>query len=223
MTDSRFLKMIVFVLLVVVSSCTHETKEPEPVPCPYNSDYEEMKDWYYFKEGTYWVYEEESTGDLDTLYVFSDSESSDNFFEWYAISSRDGYTYNYWFNIANTTFCLSQEGCTCNRIKRSKAKPGDFVGESMPFLYPLIINDYIYVVGYPNGQITSGTSSLVAATEFILPNDSTIDTFRWEVSADQSNSGFPSNYEIGKNVGFVRIEYPDENLSWRLIEMNILQ
>ncbi len=224
MTDSRFLKMIVFVLLVVVSSCTHETKEPEPVPCPYNSDYEEMKDWYYFKEGTYWVYKEENSGSVDTITVVQAEENTNQYFEWWGQSTHDGYNYIYYFDVNTSAHCIIQPNCQCNKIYRVKGSSGNYVGESAVFIYPHIENNYNNTIGFPNGQLSTGQSVLVnSITDYVLFNGDTVSVCRWEVSVDGSNSGFSVNYEVGYRVGVVRIEYPMLKETWVLKEMNILQ
>jgi hypothetical protein len=53
-------------------SCRHEPPGEASNNCAYDCSLEEMKNYYFFKTGTWWVYEEVDTGVLDTLQVYED-------------------------------------------------------------------------------------------------------------------------------------------------------
>lgn len=67
----KFLLHLLFLSLLCVglSRCKHE---PPEQPCQYDSSLEEMKKWYFFKTGSYWIYEEVNSGARDTVTVYFD-------------------------------------------------------------------------------------------------------------------------------------------------------
>ena len=187
-----------------------------------------MKNWYYFKTGSWWVYQEQTTGDLDTVTVYYDwagfNTSGTEGFEWYAHSSFDGFDYFYVFNSSFSIHCLAQEECTCHKVKRAKGKSGNFVGEGWIFLFPLIEGNYNNISGYPNGQNTAGTTTVTNTDlSFLIPPDTIPGVVRWEVSTDQSIAGWPSVYLLVQNIGIVQMEFPHTNEYWKLIEYQIIQ
>ena len=54
-----------------LSRCKHE---PPEQTCQYDSSLEEMKKWYFFKTGSYWIYEEVNSGARDTVTVYFHEE-----------------------------------------------------------------------------------------------------------------------------------------------------
>ena len=215
-------------LCLVLSNCKHEQPTEPAAACQYDSSVEEMKKWYYFKIGTWWVYQEETTGALDTVTVYHnwDGINTGGFegFEWHGASSFDGYNYYYSFNTSYSIYCLSKHECTCHKVKRVKTKPGDYVGESWLFLYPVIRWNFNNLIGFPNGQITGGTSTVTDINLLAYTiNDTLSNVARWEVTTDQSISGWPSVYYFKDEIGIVSMEFPHSNQKWNLIEYNILQ
>ena len=225
----RFLLSIfatVFICLML-TMCKHDPP-PEPPPiCQYDSSIEEMKKWYYFKTGTWWVYEEQTTGALDTVTVYFDQSFGEGMvgsFEWIANSSFDGYNYHYFFSSSNTIYCLNQPECDCHKVSRSKGMPGEFVGESTPYLWPIILGNYNNIVGYPNGQITAGITSVMATNLTQIINSETIfGIASFNVTTDQSIAGWPSEYRLAQNIGVVQRQHPHTNEVWVLINYYVIQ
>ena len=82
----------------ILSCCKHEPPTEPAEECQYDNNIGEMKRWYYFKVGTWWVYQEETTGALDTITVYYNVDGFDSgidYFEWYGHSTYDGYNYKY--------------------------------------------------------------------------------------------------------------------------------
>lgn len=182
-----------------------------------------MKKWYYFKEGTQWIYQEVTTGELDTATVFN-SIDGDTWFDFYVLHSKGDWIVNYYFDTSWSIYCLTSKECNCHKVFRSRGKPGNYVGEGGIFVYPNIVGNYNNIVGFPNGQITGGTTTLAAADlEFITANDTLNEVIRWEVSTDQSMHGWSSAYEIAIHIGIVRMAFPHFEEDWKLIEFSIIQ
>lgn len=207
----------------VLANCRHEPP-PEPTPlCQYDSSIEEMKKWYYFEEGTQWIYQELTTGELDTATVY-DSNEGDAWFDYYVIHSKGNWIVNYYFDTSWSIYCLTSKQCTCHKIFRSRYRPGEVVGEGGIFVYPNIVGNYNNIVGFPNGQLTSGTTTLTNIDmQFVIGSDTIEEVIRWDVTSDQSISGWPANYQIGKHLGILKMEFPHTNEEWNLLEYQITQ
>jgi hypothetical protein len=220
--------LLLLALCFALSNCKHEPPPEEPKVCQYDSSVEEMKKWYYFKTGTWWVYQEQTTGELDTITVYYDWEGTNGDgtvgFEWYANSSWDGYDQFYTFNDSYSIHCLSTEECTCHKVERVRGQAGDFVGAGQIFLYPLIEGNYNNLIGFPNGQITGGTSTITDLDlNFILDNEIIQNVVRWDITTDQSIEGWPSVYLIAEDIGIVQREHSHTNELWKLINYHIIQ
>ena len=230
---STIRQIILFVLSLALAlslvKCKHEPPPEVPKVCQYDSSVEEMKKWYYFKTGTWWVYQEQTTGDLDTITVYYDWEGTNSSgtvgFEWTATSSWDGYDQYYIFNDSYSIHCITAETCTCHKVKRARGQPGNFVGEAQIFLYPLIEENYNSVSGYINGQWTGGHSTCTDIDlTFVIGGDTIQSVARWDVEIDGSQENdAPGIYLIAENIGIVQMEYPQINKSWKLIECQIAQ
>ncbi len=215
--------LCLFTLLFLVC-CKHE---PPPKVCQYDSSVEEMKKWYYFKTGTWWVYQEQNTGLLDTITVYYDweglSQSGYDGFEWFSISSLTGIDYRYRFNSSYSIHCLSERECTCHKVNRSKAQPGGFVGDEWLFLFPLIEGNYNNIDAYVGGEWIGGKTTCVETNlSAVVGNDTLVNVVRWNVDYDASMEGYPpSTYYLAENVGFIKMEYPSLNL--KLIDYYVEQ
>ncbi len=212
-------------ICLVLANCRHNIEEePTPViPCQYDSSIDEMKKWYYFEEGTQWIYQEQTTGELDTATVY-DSNEGDFWFDYYVFHSEGGWINHYSFDTSWSIYCLTSKLCECHKVNKSKFRPGDFIGEANIFIYPNIVGNYNNIVGFPNGQLTSGSTTLTNVDlQFVIGNDTIEEVIRWDVTADQSISGWPAHYQIGKNRGILKMEFPHTNEEWNLIEYEITQ
>lgn len=204
----------------MLTRCKHDSPE-EPAPiCHYDSSVDEMKKWYYFKTGTWWVYEEQSTGELDTITVYYDWEGTNGDgtvgFEWYATSSWDGYDQFYTFNDSYSIHCLSSEECTCNKLERARGQAGDFVGAGQIFLYPLIEGNY---TGSNGGLCTLDTLH----SSYEINTLTYMNVAEWDIPIDGSEDEVHTQYWIGENFGIVRKKNLSMNSDWILIDSSIIQ
>ena len=179
-----------------------------------------MKKWYYFKTGTWWVYEEQTTGALDTIEVYHDwagiNTGGFEGFEWFATSTYDGYNQYYTFNTSFSIHCLTTEECICHKVERARSQPGDFLGAGKIFLYPLIEGNYTASNGgwctleslFSTYQITKNTFLNVAL---------------WDIPIDGSEEEMHTKYWIGENIGILRHQNLNTGNDWLLIDSNIIQ
>jgi hypothetical protein len=223
-TRSTIRQIILFVLSLALAlslvKCKHEPPPEVPKVCQYDSSVEEMKKWYYFKTGTWWVYQEQTTGDLDTITVYYDWEGTNGDgtvgFETWGNSSYDGFNYKYNFNSSFSIHCLAAEECTCHKVKRAKTMPGNFVGEAQIFLYPLIEGNYTASNG---GWCTLDTLH----TTYELYSTIYLNVAEWNIPVDASENYVQTRYWIAENIGIVRRKNSFLNSDWILIEYNIIQ
>jgi hypothetical protein len=214
--------LCLFFLLLLVC-CKHE---PPPKICQYDSSVEEMKKWYYFKTGTWWVYQEQNTGDYDTVTVFDHEEGLSqggyDFFNYYVHHSHDGFDVNYYFNSSYSIHCLSTSECTCHKVLRSRYEPGNFVGDGWIFLYPLIEGNYSYLISSDGLEGGKTLMSNFADTLSLFENNYT-HVAHWIVDLDGSMGDIPGEYDIAENFGIIKAKYPELNEIWELKESFIIQ
>lgn len=185
-----------------------------------------VKDWFYFDVGSRWVYEEENTGQRDTVIVTSSWSDTGSFeFTTRVFSSYDRYYYRCWANsaIRYGDDKLVKKSTRSTSVKRSKGKDGDYVGESRCFLfYP--------IEGYSQYNLNSGS----VHTENKLKIDS---TFFQKTINDMSfinvvkviedhtfiEEDQPTLHYYAANVGLIRKELIDSNQVWNLISYSVSQ
>jgi hypothetical protein len=217
MKSKHPISLLCLFLLLLLVCCKHE---PPPKVCQYDSSVEEMKKWYYFKTGTWWVYQEQNTGVLDTITVYYDwdglSQSGYDGFEWNGNSSLDGFNYYYTFNSSFSIYCLNQRECTCHKVDRAKGQAGNFVGAGQIFLYPIIKGNYT-----GSGSGVSFVKDVFSSLE--IQDTMFNDVALWEVQDDLSEDGEHTRYWIGKNMGIVRAEKINAGEMWDLVNYSIIQ
>ena len=222
-------KCILHILLLaaicaVCSRCKHKVY-PDP-DCGEANTIDEMMEWVYFKTGTYWIYQEQNSGALDTMTVYFDySGHSSGGFRDFAIkmrSSLDGYTYEYWFNDSYSGDCGLFPGCFCRVVTCEKYKSGDYAGGDDVFIFPLRIGNQ---AGQFNAQAMIGGSSRIIE----MYESDTIQglafgrTYEFHQDFSPQHEDLSSNYRIVRHIGITKKTISELNENWELIEYQILQ
>jgi len=221
-------------ILFVFSSCEKEREETghiNYVECldPAQSIHD-MQDWYYFKTGTYWVYQEKFSGQIDTITVYEDFAGVNNRYWFYfrTVSSLDGYKSTYWVDSIFSKNCLAHPECQCHQVFRSKSSSEDnnWVGESSIFVYPHYLLNFNYVfAAYTFGVDPVGGHTTLTHLFHRLrfENNPYTDVVQWDVDIDNSENDKRTSYFVAKNVGIIeKINY-DLNEDWRLIDYFVIQ
>jgi hypothetical protein len=181
-----------------------------------------LKDHFYFKVGTYWVYEEETTGQLDSQWVSQSMLSTDACdFDYDINSSLHDYDINIWSDLLT-----SAKGCglvpienTTAYIKRNKSKAGDYAGQSVLAIFPYEVGDSIANQGGGAGNYNSilKTNSILHSYEEYNNVVEVSDKYNI-IENDQSTRSF-----YAKNIGLIKKELIDSNQVWNLIRYHINQ
>ncbi len=218
-----FLSFVVTVLFI--PSCN---KDKTPcTTCPTVGtdceDVKNVKNFFAFKLGSWWVYEEENSGVRDSVYVTEYVEDPNTAaFDSRVYSTYQDYYYHYWAAWGSTSQQCSDDGVICHqciKVKRSKYKSGDFVDEATCFMFlPVIGNkDYNYNYSYPDNYIH---------TEDVLDSFSIANlNFNRTVRLFEDNTYMegiqPTNHYFSENVGLIRKELLDSNQVWNLVNYHI--
>ena len=212
--------IIAALICLLLTMCKKDPEKEPAAICQHDSSVEGMKEWYYFRTGTWWVYQEQTTGELDTITVYYDWEGTNSTgtvgFEWYARSSWDGYDQFYTFNDSYSIHCLSTDECTCNKLERARGRVGDFVGAGRIFLYPLIEGNYTASNG---GWCTLETIH----NSYELNSTTYANVAEWDIPVDGSEDEVHTKYWISENFGIIRRKNLSLNTDWVLINSSIIQ
>ena len=130
------------VLITISIQCRKDRRIPFCEQYPDDCvDIVQIKDHFYFDVGTYWVYQEENSGLIDSLWVsISFTDSSESWFN-YTIESSLNYTLKIWTVLLTDLYVsgLVPREAASAYIKRAKLQPvaPKFIGESyISIFYP---------------------------------------------------------------------------------------
>ncbi|MBL7942091.1 MAG: hypothetical protein JNM00_04960, partial [Flavobacteriales bacterium] len=192
------------VFAIPVWTCKHPPG-PDSDQCGEATTIDEMMEWIYFKSGTYWVYEEETTGELDTLTVVAHGDgihagTNYRWFSYDAVSSRDGYNYYWWFSDSYTIPCPANENCLSHKMWCSKSKPGNAVGEITMFPFPLFDGNWI-------GNQEGGLSVMERYPWTLeLINGQVVDAAKFSIENAITDNGTDVYYFVASELGIVKKE-----------------
>ncbi len=185
------------------------------------------KEFFLFKPGSWWVYEEEYSGVRDSMYVYSYYDSDGYDFDVRIKSALDNFEYHYWpeYNAnPNDNQCdpVAPVAKKCMNIKRSKGitgSPGVSLGDSRCMFFQYNLHDSVYSgnLNYSNNfiHITS------IMDEFDLGTFSFNVTIKVHDPHDKHCRDYPTNHYFSKGVGLVKLELLDTTETWNLVNYYI--
>lgn len=204
--------------------------KPKPAPKPYCednpvgcTDIQGVKNFFCFKMGSWWVYEEEFSGERDSVYVTESINHTANYdFDMRIYSTYQDYYYHYFPIYASGSYKCNPSGdisTSCVRVKRSKYKASDYQGEGNCFLftYNLGDSDNVSNTSFPNNKIIIESiypqynNGLLEFAETVMIHE--LNTL---VEGKQ-----PTNHYYSKGVGLIRKELLDSNQVWNLVDYHI--
>jgi hypothetical protein len=229
MTHSRhffILAISIMILLGMGVSC--KDKKPSGSSCTDPNFCQSVlaaKDFFVFKIGSWWVYEEETSHERDSMYVTqSVNSTSDYHFDVRIKSALTDYEYRYWPEYYGTNNGCSPTGPVTKRcllVRREKGKFQDNLGESFVFFVRYFEGDFIYSganpLVCPNNTVSIGKiydNYTVSAETFGR-------TVRIDELCDYAEGRQPTKFYYSKNIGIIRKELIDSNQVWNLVNYHI--
>lgn len=183
---------------------------------------QELKDYTYFRNGTYWVYEDSATGDLDSFYVYDSQNFFTDYldntgeplaklevFQYFTNSSYDGNTYYYLTDLINNRYSDHPEVTILRVVKK-----GGTHTQNHFVRYPLEVGrEYQYGPSLMRLETRPDKVNFKNTFHNIL------------VYRDLANTteGGETLFYIAKNIGIIRKEVKKTNRVWNLIRYKIVQ
>ncbi|MES2556447.1 MAG: hypothetical protein V4604_09875 [Bacteroidota bacterium] len=216
--------VLAFMVLLISVSC--KDKDPKPGgPCTTCQSVTEAKDYFYFKMGSFWVYEEETTHERDSMYVTASANDIDSYnFDVSIKSALTDYEYHYWpvYNqVSNSCSPTAPVAKRCLYVMRGKGKFQDNLGESSVFFIRYRIGEQMNtgsdMTYCPNNKITLGA----ILDSLVLPDYTFQKTIRIDEDCSFQEGKQPTRFYYTQGVGIVRKELIDSNQVWNLVDYYI--
>ncbi len=235
MTKSNFrlyyTSCLVSLLLILIYSCkdkhnsTNNPSNPTPTNCDTCHSILEAKEYFAFKAGSYWVYEEETTHERDSMFVTQSWISPSYNFNCKIISQRSGFEFTYWPSyFSNAGSCSTTGGVTgkCLFVNRNKSKTLENLGDTWAMFINYNIGDE-YGTNEWGSVCTENTLKICNIHDTVTIGNLTFNrTILINESCSYHYDQQPVNLYYSQGVGIVRKELIDSNQVWNLVKYKIV-
>jgi hypothetical protein len=224
------LSAVATLVVSLAVSCKQNTEEPNycatsPGGC---NSVLVAKEFFLFKPGSWWVYEEEYSGVRDSMYVLNYSNGSGYNFYITIKSALDGFEYSYWPEYngqPNDKQCdeVAPVAKKCMNVKRDKlipGAPGVFISEGRCMFFQYNLKDSTPSINYPN-YVNNYIKIVDIKNNFQLGNFSFNETVKVLDPHDKQCRDHRSYHYFSKGVGLVRLELADTTETWNLVNYHI--
>ena len=217
---------IIFTVIMFLSQCEKDPYIPfcelHPDQC---EDMERIKDHYYFKTGSWWVYQEVNSHQLDSQWV-SKGWVNDCKFRLTIKTTLDDYDRERWTHLLTPSEnCGLVEKRRLAYIERSKTKAGGFIGTSYIGIFYPVVGDSLgnYGGGYPSYTADSWLRIRNVYESYSVLNTTYSNVI--EISDDYNavEHSQPTTHWYAEGVGLIKKELIDSNQTWLLIKYNVEQ
>lgn len=221
----------IFIVMMTLSLVFACKKDPEqnldycelhPQECV---DMREVKNWFYFNYGSWWVYEEVNSGQRDSLYVLETfSDTNTYYFSTTLFDAQTEYRYRFWTEGLDSDEMMVKKSKKSVNIKRSKGKPGELVGENYCFTFYPLEGKYVGTYAFISGIRYFGDLTVEEFYDVYSLNDSTFnEVVKINEEYTSIENGQQTNHFYASGVGLIRKELIDSNQTWNLVKYNIEQ
>lgn len=227
----KVLHSIIFISITVSLFACKNKVNPNPPPCEINpgscKSILEAKDFFVFKIGSYWVYEEETTHQRDSLYVVDYANVTNDYdFDVRIKSSLTEYIYHYWPTYyGNITGC-NVNGTVTNRclyVNRSKYKFQDHLGETIIFYLNYNIGENISTGSDMDYCPDNHLSYAAKYDSIMVGNNFFHNVVRVDQECEFAEGKQPTRFYYSKNIGIIKKEFLDSNQVWNLVNHFVIQ
>lgn len=219
-------QLCIYGILLGLFACNKDKPEPAtPTPCISCQSVTEAKDFFAFKVGTYWIYQEENSLELDTLTVTESQIDATGYnFDVRIYSTREDCYYHYW-----PTYLDNKEGCSqsepvskkCLFVNKSKYQLSNYVYQYKCIFLQYKKGDVDYEAGLPNVC----ENSTITVVDILNNFSNGIETFGKTVKIGESCSLSENNqaveYHYSHGIGITRKYLQSDNKTWNLINYKI--
>ena len=216
--------LLSFLVVLTFMQCRKDEKEFKPFCEEYPDqcvDMAKIKDHYYFKTGSWWVYQEVTSLQLDSQWV-SQGWENDCKFDLTIKSSLDDYDRHRWSHLLTSAKdCGLVEKRKLAYIERSKGKAGNHIGTSFIGIFHPVVENYVpnYNVTYANNIIKiKSIYSEYSQLNFIFNN-----VIEYSEFSNNTENNQPVKTFYADGVGLIKKELIDSNQIWLLIDYNVEQ
>ena len=223
------MKKTLFISTIIILGFTQCRKDPK---LPYCEEFPEncveimtVKDHFYFDVGTYWVYEEENSGKLDSQWVSQAFTRSNVCWFEYRIRSS---IMSHYFNISTVLLAHAIDSGLVRKdkksilISRSKTKAGGFIGNSYIARFYYHVGDSVNNFG--GGGYGSNTYYSQLKVNLIYKNYKGFNNvIQMSDKFNIAEHSQPTIHFYADGVGLIRKELIDSNQVWNLIRYNIVK
>jgi hypothetical protein len=219
--------LIILLILLAAISCRKDEEIPYCEQYPDDCvDVREVKDYFYFNYGSWWVYEEENSGKRDSVYVLeTGSDTSSVLFSTELYSTYDGYEYRFWTSGVHPSVKnnISKKSIRSTQVYRSKGKPGDYVAEAECLMfYPQPgFWTYTYGGGYIGYDNILKVESVLASYNVIGRVFFNVVIVSEEHTAIEEQQ--PTLHYYSPNIGLIKKELLDSHQVWNLVDYYIVK
>ena len=187
---------------------------------------EKIKDHYYFKTGSWWLYQEVNSHQLDSQWV-SQSWETDCDFDLTIKSSLDDYNRHRWAELLTPAKdCGLIEKKNYAYIERSKTKAGDYIGGSYIGLFYPNVGDFLYNWG-GGGQSSPSYQGVFKIlnihSKLTVLNETFINVIEARDQYNIIENSQSTTHFYAQGIGLIKKELIDSNQVWLLIDYNVEQ
>jgi len=219
----------IFLALLTFTQCRKDKKEFVPFCEEFPEqcvDMERIKDHYYFKTGSWWIYQEVTSHQLDSQWVSQDWVS-DCDFDLVIKSNLDDYDRHRWGELLTPAKdCGLIQKKNYAYIERSKYKAGSYIGGSYIGLFYPNIGDYLYNWGgggYPSLTYQGILKIKNIHSNYSIFNETFLNVIEIKDQYNIVENSQPTTHFYAEGVGLIKKELIDSNQTWLLIDYNVEQ
>lgn len=213
---------------VLIFSCKKEGEKGDgvyvtpPVPC--DSSTAEFNEWFFFKTGSYWTYIDSAMGLYDSIYVFDYEEYPSPYPFWryrtYSTFHSEVFSWNA-SPISGKRTCVSAPHCTCFYIRKIRFGTGNYTTGAFQFIYPMLIGER---VDEYSPRIQNNFLELTEIIPSMTVNGVEYNNVvKFELLSDPTAHRWKSIQYVVRNVGIIRMEWPEIDRRWDLRSYQVFQ
>jgi hypothetical protein len=213
-----------FGVLLIIVSCKKDAPG-EAVPCTSCQKINEAKDYFAFKVGSWWVYEEETSLERDSVYVTESYIDEDGYdFNVRIYSTLENAYTHYW-----PTFVSQLDGCSANSlvtkkclfVNKSKYELGNYMFESQCFFVAYFVGAFESTGGSLDNCQNNKITVQEIFSNFNVMNNTFAKTIKIHEDCSLAEGCQPTNFYYSKDVGIVKKELIDSTEVWNLVNYHI--